>query len=269
MGSFPVSDLGRLVIFVNKRRLLTEEIGSCMLTAHNGLPKYRHIQLVSLLQLLQLAHGQRDFTSSLHSAMVTSRKPMVHWDCYIAPTASRPSRVLDFQSRFGVYNAFSRAIRQSTSHWTPPRQLHRENTGHGAEATAQSPSNYTTVSCPHHVRLAYTKSRRRQALVPQYVSVFASELLRGLESFLCIPVRLLFTPTLVYRPLRLTFNMCFEAGYAAAANSASAADLRFLDEESEGDADKQGLPPICTGILTILRCCVSLTLSAELNIRNR
>jgi hypothetical protein len=187
MGSFPVSDLGRLVIFVNKRRLLTEGIGSCILTAHNGLPKYRHIHLMSLLHLLQLAHGQRDFTSSLHSAMVTSRKPMVHWDCYIAPTASRPSRVLDFQSRFGVYNAFSRAIRQSTSHWTPPRQLHRENTGHGAEATAQSPSNYTTVSCPHHVRLAYTKSRRRQALVPQYVSVVASELLRGLESFCASP----------------------------------------------------------------------------------
>jgi hypothetical protein len=57
--------------------------------------------------------------------------------------------------------------------------------------------------------------------------------------------------------------MCFEAGYAAAANSASAADLRFLDEETEGDADKQGLPPICTGILTILRCCVSRTPSAE------
>jgi hypothetical protein len=91
MGSFPVSDLGRLVIFVNKRRLLTEGIDSCILTAHNGLPKYRHIHLMSLLHLLQLAHGQRDFTSSLHSAMVTSRKPMVHWDCYIAPTASRPA----------------------------------------------------------------------------------------------------------------------------------------------------------------------------------
>jgi hypothetical protein len=35
--------------------------------------------------------------------------------------------------------------------------------------------------------------------------------------------------------------MCFEAGCAAAANSASAVDLRFMEEESEEDADKQGL----------------------------
>jgi hypothetical protein len=74
MGFLSVSDLGRLVIFVNKRRLSTGEIGSCILTAHDGLPKYvyRHIHLLSLLHLLQLAHGQRDFNSSLHSAMVTS-----------------------------------------------------------------------------------------------------------------------------------------------------------------------------------------------------
>lgn len=35
-----------------------------------------------------------------------------------------------------------------------------------------------------------------------------------------------------------------EGGYAAAANSACAVDLRFMDEEIEDDADKQALPPL-------------------------
>lgn len=236
MGFPPVSDLGRLVIFVNKRWLLTEEIGSCMLTAHTtGLPKHAHIRLV---HTLQLAHGQRDFhlVATLRRGDVSKANGPLRLPYHA--NGIPPSRVLDFQSRFGVTSAFLRAIRQLVD---STHQLHRRNTGHGAEATAQSPSNQTTalVSVPCHACLHEITSPP---------SSRAAICIGGLRANYCAVVnhlvharRLTFTPTLASRPLRLTFNMRNEGGYAAAANSACAVDLRFMDEEIEGDADKQGL----------------------------
>jgi len=75
MGFLSVSDLGRLAICINQRSLFIKEIGYCISTIFEGVLRCRNTYLT---HLLQLANGQRDLDSLLHSAMVTSWKPMVH-----------------------------------------------------------------------------------------------------------------------------------------------------------------------------------------------
>jgi hypothetical protein len=144
-----------------------------MSTTHTDLPRCRYAYLI---HLLQLAHGPGDFDLSLHSAMVTSPKPMVHRDWHIANgiPASRELQWtinLDLASQARSYAP----IRQPLDSTHNQLRRKKQNTGHGAEATAQPPSNQHAAkpSLPvlYLVMLAYTKSRFvRQALVPQYVS---------------------------------------------------------------------------------------------------
>ena len=81
--------------------------------------------------------------------------------------------------------------------------------------------------------------------MPQYVSDVASELLRGLESS-CNSVHLPRSLDIIYAdacvPATPAYVLTCAAlrGYAAAANSASSVDLRFIAEEVEEDADKVG-----------------------------
>ena len=110
---------------------------------------------------------------------------MIHRDWHIA-NGIPASRVLDLQSRFGVTSAFLRAIRQ-LSDSTPSAAPKKETQATVQKRRRSLHQTKRQPSCPHLVTLAYTKSRRRQALVPQYVSVVASELLRGLESSCASP----------------------------------------------------------------------------------
>ena len=116
-------------------------------------------------------------TSSLHSAMVTFPKPMVHRDCHIA-NGIPASRVLDLdnQSRFGVTSAFLRANSPAGGlHPSSAAQKESRNTGHTAQKRRRSLHQTNTHACQsprlYLVMPAYTKSRFAfaKALVPQHV----------------------------------------------------------------------------------------------------
>jgi hypothetical protein len=142
MGFLPVPDLGRLVIFVNKRGLSTKEIVSNFLHigSSQGLAQVQtHTPDVSATHVATSPWPTRlHLVATLRNGDVLKANGPLGLPYRANGTPA--SRVLDFQSRFGVASAFSRAIRQRGQPLDSTPSAALRNTGHGAEVTAQSPS---------------------------------------------------------------------------------------------------------------------------------
>ena len=170
--------------------------------------------------------------SSLHSAMVTFPKPMVHRDCHIA-NGIPASRVLDLdnQSRFGVTSAFLRANSPAVGlHPSSAAQKESRNTGHTAQKRRRSlhqTNLHAAKPSLYLVTLAYTKSRLtaakcscrntmcRMSPASNYCAVLTLRIiLRMFPPFACL-TSFISAPTLAFPATPAdAFDMCSDA-YAA------------------------------------------------------